>query len=858
VEGKSIRDPLTRAATGAPARRGHRARAFGFALLLAGLALACSAGSAFGQTLGHTYSSTFGEGFGTGNYQFGQMYGGSAGMSLAVDESGGYLYSTDTGNARIMKFNTSGEFLQAWGYGVSNGTPVLQICSAPSTCQAGITGAGPGQFEQPIAIAVDNSNGPNHGDVYVANGPTGFGSPENSVIKFSSTGTYLGKINDSESPGNWDGFPGAGPIAVDSQGFLWVAVVDQHFAEGGREAGLITKFSNEPSSEYIGGSTWDCKCSYIKAMTVNPAGTKVYLTDPNGTVTSYESDGTARSSAFGPGGFADRMTTDSGNSHLYVASDSTVHEFEPNNKEVAGGTFGPGHTGGAAGLAVDASTKNIYVADGSDATIDVYVPSVIPDVTTEPPTNVATTTATINGKVAPDPAGGGDVTSCSFQYMEKEPFDFYSGLGFGADLILEVLGSEVPCAQATPYTSQKAVSADISGLTMETAYTYRVRAANSNGMAKGGMESVTPHAVYGISTDPATDVSQTEATLHGSFDPKGDDTHYFFEWGTDTSYGNKTSDPAEDAGSTAGNFPAEFTLEGLMSFTTYHYRVVASNSAGTSYGLDRTFMTEPPLLPTVGPTTVTDLASSGATLWTDITPGYGDTVYLFEYGPTPEYGSATPLSESVGSDDSPHTVSTALTGLAPGTTYYARAVATNFGGTTHGTPTTFTTPSAPQIESAFASELAATTARLGARVSPGSSPTTVHFEYGTGPRYGLRTPDTAIGSDSASHELGAAIAGLSPGTTYHFRVVATNAVGTTPGPDQTFATLATSTSSPGGGQQTPTCDPSKLAKSAHRYAVRARQLRRRGLDKRAEKADRESKRLSDAAKRCRRNLRRAK
>jgi phosphodiesterase/alkaline phosphatase D-like protein len=441
--------------------------------------------------------------------------------------------------------------------------------------------------------------------------------------------------------------------------------------------------------------------------------------------------------------------------------------------------------------------------------------------------------------------------------MEKELFDFYSGFGFGADLILEALGTEMPCSQVTPYSSQTPVSADLTGLTMETAYTYRVVAANSNGPAKGGMQTVTPHAVYGISTDPATDVSQTEATLHGSFDPKNDDTHYFFEWGTDTSYGNVSADPPLDAGSTAGNYPAVFTLEGLLSFTTYHYRVVATNSKGTSHGLDRTFTTEPPLLPAVGGTTVSDLASTGATLGTEITPGYGDTVYLFEYGPTPDYGSATELSESVGSDNSPHTVSTAVTGLAPATTYYVRAVATNFGGTTHGTPTTFTTPSLPQIESAVASELAPTTARLGARVSPGFSPTTVHFEYGTGPRYGLRTPETAaIGSDNAPHEIGTGIAGLAAGTTYHFRVVATNAVGTVSGPDQTFSTPG-GTASSGGGQQTTGCNVSKLEQSAHRYAARAKQLRRRGLEQRAAKADREAKRLSAAAKRCRRNLRRA-
>ena len=105
----------------------------------------------------------------------------------------------------------------------------------------------------------------------------------------------------------------------------------------------------------------------------------------------------------------------------------------------------------------------------------------------------------------------------------------------------------------------------------------------------------------------------------------------------------------------------------------------------------------------------------------------------------------------------------------------------------------------------------------------------------------------------ASQEFGAAIAGLTPGITYHFRVVATNAVGTSTTPDQTFSTPAAS-STPGGGEQTPSCDVAKLAQSAHSYAAQEKRLRQRGLVQRANEARRKSKRLSAAAKRCRGNL----
>jgi NHL repeat len=692
VQGKPSRDPLTNAATAAPAPRARPGRTFASALVLAGLVLACLAGSASAITLGHIYSHTIGAGHGAGNGQVGE---GFYSPGVAIDESGGVLFVADRENHRVLKFDTSGEFLQAWGYGVSDGTNTLQVCSAPSPCQAGIAGAATGQFEVPISIAVDNSGGPNDGDVYVANGPTGFGSPENSVLRFSSSGAFERKISDSSIPGNWDGFGRSGPIAVDGQGFLWVAATDDSGAAGGREAGIVAKFSNQSSNDYVGGSQWTCACGYIEAIAVNVAGTHVFVTGPGGLVAQYEADGTAPSTPFGLGGLLDHLAVDPGNEHLYIASGNAVHEYGTDHAEIVDAAFGEGQINGAGSLAVDSTTGNIYVADGSSGTILVFAPSVLPDVTTEPASGVGHTDATLNGEVAPDPLGGGDVSSCKFQYMEKEAFDLYTGFGFPADLVLEFLATQVPCSPTAPYSSQAAVSAEASGLTMETAYIFRVVAENSNGARSGAVLNFTPRAVIGISSDPATDVTQTTATLNGSFDPNGEDTHYYFEWGTDTTYGNVSAEaPGEDAGSTAGDTPVSFGLEGLTAFTTYHYRIVAGNSLGTSLGPDRTFRTEAPLLPGVSPTAVSDVGLTDATLSAEITPGFGATVYVFEYGTTPAYGFATDVSDSIGSDNDPHPVAADLTDLAPGTKYYARAVAINFGGTTHGAPTTFVTPNA--------------------------------------------------------------------------------------------------------------------------------------------------------------------
>jgi hypothetical protein len=91
------------------------------------------------------------------------VLGGEAGV--AVDQSTGDVYVADTGNHRVDEFTASGVFIHAFGWGVANGAAEPQTCTA--TCQAGLPGPEPGQFEQPTFLAVDNTPG-GGGDVYVA------------------------------------------------------------------------------------------------------------------------------------------------------------------------------------------------------------------------------------------------------------------------------------------------------------------------------------------------------------------------------------------------------------------------------------------------------------------------------------------------------------------------------------------------------------------------------------------------------------------------------------------------------------------------------------------------------------------
>jgi hypothetical protein len=105
-------------------------------------------------------------------------------------------------------------------------------------------------------------------------------------------------------------------------------------------------------------------------------------------------------------------------------------------------------------------------------------------------------------------------------------------------------------------------------------------------------------------------------------------------------------------------------------------------------------------------------------------------------------------------------------------------------------------PSPPDVTIGAASVITETGATLNGTVNPNGLPTTYHFEYGTTTAYGSRAPvpDADAGSGIAPQAVSAAISGLTPGTTYHFRLVARNASGTTTstdltvGSDQTFTT----------------------------------------------------------------------
>ncbi len=175
----------------------------------------------------------------------------------------------------------------------------------------------------------------------------------------------------------------------------------------------------------------------------------------------------------------------------------------------------------------------------------------------------------------------------------------------------------------------------------------------------------------------------------------------------------------------------------------------------------------------------------------------GEATCRFEYGTTTSYGQSVPCPKGV-TGGSPVPVSVEVNGLALDTTYHFRLEATNANNVPNATQDgEFTTPG-PGVRSESSVDVASSSATLEAQIDPDGAATRYYFQYGTSASYGSDAPVPPGGEIPAGSEqdVSVHVQGLQPGTTYHYRVVASNEVATEEAPDQTFTTQ------PAGGELT--------------------------------------------------------
>jgi len=292
-------------------------------------------------------------------------------------------------------------------------------------------------------------------------------------------------------------------------------------------------------------------------------------------------------------------------------------------------------------------------------------------------TNIAQTTATING----DLNTNGEVVETYVVWGLDVTYGNY-GIPTGYN----------PSQPKVRSLTLVPINAPITGLMPNTTYHYQLLGfpSTSSQAPIYGVDmtfTTLPLAPAVVTTD-ATAITTSGATLNGTVNPNGGTGTVTIEYGLTTAYGNSlTATPGSVTGIVATNVSG--SVSGLTPYTTYHYRVVSTNSGGTTNGNDMTFVTLPiPSL--VNTVAASNIAEVTATLNGSINANYAPTDVTFEWGLTTAYGNTVTATPSTITGSTFTAASADISGLTIATVYHFRCIGNGPGGIVYGADMTFT------------------------------------------------------------------------------------------------------------------------------------------------------------------------
>jgi hypothetical protein len=459
--------------------------------------------------------------------------------SLGLDQSTGDVYVASLDNV-VRKFDSAHKLLPfpgvSFGYS-EQGTQLAVNSTSLKTASHDlyVVGGSPGvRAFQSDGEPADFSAGPGAGSNEITGSEVcGVAVDANGAIYVSESGTGIRIFKEDGQAITTIPASGACNIAVDPNGILYL-----DYRNGPVEKLVPSEFPVTSSTLYASAGTVDPNPSLTVA--VNPSS-----------------------------------------DHLYVDEGSQIAEYDETGSPL--GTFGAGGPSalrGSVGLAVYGASGQVYVSnsEGAARQVEVFGPAIlVPDVTTGKAGEINPKgSATLNGAVNPD---GVEVSECYFEYGTSAAYS-------QAAACEQTVGSG---------NGEVAVTAKLTKLTAGATYHFRLVASNKTVLNKSpanyGSDETFP-----IPPRPAIDATSTSNLASSSVDldaeinPGGVEvSECYFEYGTSTSYGHTVA-CEQTVGSGTSDVAISGHVEGLSPNVTYHWRVVASSAAGTTTGVDHTFV----------------------------------------------------------------------------------------------------------------------------------------------------------------------------------------------------------------------------------------------------------------------------
>ena len=383
-----------------------------------------------------------------------------------------------------------------------------------------------------------------------------------------------------------------------------------------------------------------------------------------------------------------------------------------------------------------------------------------PTVTTSAVTDITATSAT----------GGGNVTDEGASPVTER------GICWSTNHEPTTNGSH-----ASSGTGSGSYACNMTSLVPNETYYVRAFATNGQGTAYGAeVEFIAREGMPVVATLDVTDITATGAKAHGKVSNQGGSTvtERGICWRTEPS--PTINGSHAHSGTGAGEYTVDMT--GLAPGTKYYVRAYAINAQGMTYGGQEDFTTEA-TLPTVATGSI-----NGTTVSGEVTSEGGATVT--ERGVCWSTSHTPTLDGSHGSSGSGlGTFSVALTDLAPGTTYYVRAYATNSAGTAYGSEKTLTTEAnLPTVTTGEVTNIGQNTAQGSGNVtdSGGAMVTERGICWSTSHNPTINGSHANSGTGMGGFTV--SMTGLTANTHYYVRAYAKNSAGVSYGNEVDFTT----------------------------------------------------------------------